>query len=106
MEQTSEKIYEWNLLFYTFTDNELQEGSFKDLAKLTSLNQKNESVIIHILLDTMNMGSYLIKIKGNPYKKDNIRMTRLERQNMSKEDTLQSFLYMSTYNLNLTSSPD
>ncbi len=83
---------DWNLIFYTFTDNELEVGSFKDLAKLTSIRHNYNNVTINILLDTNTMGSYRIKLSGNPYKCDAIRMTRLSHLNMSKMETLTSFL--------------
>lgn len=82
----------WNLLFYTFTDNELEIGSFKDLAKLTAIDHDYDAIIINILLDTNTMGSYCIKIQGNPYSKDAITMTRLKNINMTKTDTLTNFI--------------
>lgn len=86
------KIYEWNLMFYTFTDNDLEVGSFRDLAKLTSNNYTYSNVIIHMLLDTATMGSYLIQITGNPYQSGNISMKRLPPVDMSKSSTLQHFI--------------
>lgn len=49
------KTYEWNILCYSFTNNELEIGSFKDLAKLTSLAHNHQSVIVHMLICTETM---------------------------------------------------
>ena len=89
-------MYEWNILFYTFTDNELEIGSFKDLAKLTSLDHDNSSIVVSGLVDTASLGTYLYRIAGSAYQLDNIRMTRLPSVNMSCESTLIHFLRHST----------
>lgn len=99
---------EWNLLFYTFTDNELETGSFADLAKLTALDiavpldssgtagsrffKAGFSAFISILLDTSTLGSYHITINGDPYQEGNMIMTRVPNQNMSKVETLETFV--------------
>lgn len=86
------KTFEWNILCYTFTNNELEIGSFKDLAKLTSLAHNHQNVIVHMLICTETMGTYLIKIQNNPFQDGNISMTRLQNVDMSKKETLEHFI--------------
>jgi len=85
-------MHEWNIMCYTFTDNDLEVGSFKDLAKLTCKNIQYHNVIIHMLIDTATMGSYLIKIRGNPYMDNMMTIKRLPNQDMSKCETLCHFI--------------
>jgi len=85
-------MHEWNIMCYTFTDNDLEVGSFKDLAKLTSINTQYHNVIIHMIIDTATMGSYLIKIRGNPYMDNMMTIKRLPNQDMSKCETLCHFI--------------
>lgn len=76
----------WHLLFYTFTDNELETWSFQDIAKL-SASSNLHGVKITMLLDTANLGSYLISI-DSPH----MTMKRLPNQNMSNPNTLKDFI--------------
>ena len=85
-------MYEWNVLCYEFTDNELEIGSFKDLSKLTLIDSEYKSVVVNILVDTATMGSYRIRITGNPYTHGHMHITRLPNQNMSSLSTLQHFI--------------
>lgn len=85
-------MYDWNLLFYTFTDNDLEVGSFKDIAKLTALNCTSPNIVINMLLDTSTMGSYRIRLNGNPYMSGDMHICRLPNQNMSDPNTLRRFL--------------
>lgn len=86
------KTFEWNILCYTFTKNELEIGSFKDLAKLTAVAHNHKNVIVHMLVCTETMGAYLIKIQNNPFQDGSISMTRLQNIDMSKEKTLEHFI--------------
>src|SRR5436189_4961009 len=92
--------FEWNILCYTFTDNNLEIGSFRDLAKLTSIEHNHKNIIIHMIIDTQTMGTYFIKIHNNPYKDGNISMTRLSNINMSREKTLEHFISKSIDSVN------
>jgi hypothetical protein len=85
----------WNVMFYTFTDNELEVGSFRDLAKLTALNLPYPNVVVHILLETRTMGTYRIRLQGDPYSPDAMTMQRLPTVDMSKCETLVNFLTQS-----------
>lgn len=85
-------MYEWNVLCYEFTDNELEVGSFKDLSKLTLIDTEYKSVVVNILVDTATMGSYRIRITGDPYIHGHMHITRLPNQNMSSLSTLQHFI--------------
>ncbi|XWV26370.1 clostripain precursor [Tupanvirus soda lake] len=83
---------EWNIIFYTFTANELENLSFKDIAKLTEINKNYKNTHVSILLDTMTMGSYYITMTGNPYKDNGMNIKRLPKQNMSDPMTLSNFI--------------
>jgi hypothetical protein len=82
-------------MFYTFTDNDLEVGSFRDFAKLTELNLPYPNVVVHMLLETKTMGTYRIRIQGDPYVPGNITMQRLQTVDMSRCDTLIQFLHES-----------
>lgn len=86
----------WNVMFYTFTDNELEVGSFRDLAKLTALNLPYPNVVVHILVETRTMGTYRIRFQGDPYADGSITMQRLPTVDMSRCDTLVQFLINSS----------
>jgi Clostripain family len=85
-------MYDWNILLYTFTDNDLEVGSFKDIAKLTALNNTYPNVVVNMLLDTATMGSYRIRLSGNPYNHGDMHIRRVSNQNMSDPSTLRRFI--------------
>ncbi|XWV25109.1 hypothetical protein QJ856_gp0667 [Tupanvirus deep ocean] len=83
---------EWNIIFYIFTANELENLSLKDIAKLTEINKNYKNIHVSILLDTITMGSYDITITGNPHEDNGMNIKRLSKQNMSDPNTLSNFI--------------
>lgn len=94
MTTTPEKLEKrkWLIMFYTFTDNNLEECTFKDLAKITDYDGDRSSIYMKLLIDTHSMGSYDITVTGNPYIDHNTEMTRRHDMNMSDSTNFLSYL--------------
>ncbi|MBF0315738.1 MAG: hypothetical protein HQK52_20120 [Oligoflexia bacterium] len=85
-------LKKWTWIQYSFTDNELQSGSFSDLAKLTAAEGLvSNQIAFHSLIDTRTMGSYKITIQGDP-KKNHALFDRIPNQDMSQPSVLKNFI--------------
>lgn len=82
----------WLIMFYTFTDNNLEECTFKDFAKITDYDGDRSDIYMKLLIDTHDMGSYDITITGNPYINNNVIMTRRHDMNMSDANNFVNYI--------------